>query len=81
MCDIYTTRLNPKSKRVYILFENPDHFGVRRLSLEQFNFAKKFHNNDFLVEVAHPTDDRDINDSYYSEEFIDPDITYSEYFM
>lgn len=81
MYDIYKTRLSNKTKRVYILFENPDHFGVRRLSLEQFNFAKKFHNNDFLIEVAHDTNDRDVDDSYYAKEFIDPDITYSEYFM
>lgn len=79
MCKIYKTRRSPVSKRVYILYETPDNFGVVRLSSEQFNFAKKFHNNAFLVEVAHTTNDRDVNDSYIAKEFRDPDITYSPY--
>lgn len=78
-CKVYSTRKNPVTGNVYLHIEDDDQIGVKKLTGEQFDFAKKFKNLEFLNAVAKPTDDRDFNDSYDAIKFEDPDIVYSDY--
>lgn len=77
MCEIFHT--NRSSKNVYIDFfdEEEDFGGARKLPIETYEWASKFHNTDFLVKVARPTEDRDFEDSMFAKEFKEDWITYS----
>lgn len=81
MCKIYDTRKS--SKYVYISLDDEEnkYYGVKKLPIEKFNWAKKFQNMNFLSAVSLPTkgSGRDEDDAMVSVYFEDPDITYSEF--
>jgi hypothetical protein len=79
MCKIFDTRRNCKTGTVFIHVEDEEGIGIKKLSVNNFNYAKSFKNSDFLNAVSSQTDDRDMENSYYAEFFIDPDVEYSDY--
>lgn len=79
MCKIFDTRRNRRSNTVFIHVEDEEGIGIKKLSANQFDYAKRFKNSDFLNAVSRWTDDRDMENSYYAEFFTDPDIKYSAY--
>ena len=77
MCETFHT--NRSAKNVYIDFfdEEEDVRGARKLPVGDYDWAKKFKNPDFLVRVAKPTEERDIEDAMFAEEFKEDWITYA----
>lgn len=79
MCEIFETRINQKANRVFIHLEDEVECAIRKLTIPQYEYARKFGNMDFIAATAKSTNDRDINASYYSVPFVDPAIVYSKY--
>lgn len=80
MCEIISTRMG--TKHVFLeVVDNEDWCGIKKLKREAFDFAKKFHNTDLLVEGSTWTNantERDFNESAAATFFKDPDIVYTE---
>ena len=75
MCKIINTRKT--SSMVYIEIDDGEYWGVKKMPIEKFNFAKQFGNTDFLGQVGQWTTDRDFNASATAVPFIDPSVQYS----
>lgn len=80
MCKIYATRISNKYVYIFLEDEENDYFGVKKILIDKFLWAKKFKNVDFLCAVSLPTSvKRDEDDAMCAEYFTDPDIEYSVY--
>lgn len=78
MCDIYFTRRSDKF--VYLSLEDKERNwgGARKIPVDKFDWAKKFHNMEFLSAISLPTNtDRDEDDVMRAVYVMDNDITYS----
>ena len=78
MCKIYATRKSAKMVYIELDDETTNFWGVKKLPIQKFEYAKMFHNMDFLSAVAQWTDaDRDETDAMLAVPFTDSHITYS----
>ena len=78
MCKIYATRKSPSTVYVELEDESLGYWGVRKLSIPKYEYAKKFGNMHFLAIVAKETDaDKDEDDVMLAVPFVDKDIQYS----
>ena len=78
MCKIYETRKS--SSMVYIELRDDDigYWGVRKLPIDKFDFAKRFGNMQFLSAASIPTHaDKDEDDAMLAIPFKDTCIEYS----
>lgn len=79
MCEIYATRKG--DKYVYLSMEDTKRGigGGRKILKEKFEWAKKFHNMEFLSAISLPTTvAKDEDGVMAAVRYVDPDITYSE---
>ncbi len=78
-CQIFHT--NRSATNVYIDFidDEEDIAGARKLPIAVYEWARQFHNVDFLVRASRPTTDRDIEDSMFAEEFREDWIPYGSH--
>ena len=80
MCKIYSTRMSEKYVYISLDDEENSYFGVKKILIDQFLWAKKFKNVDFLCAVSLPTSvERDEDDAMRAKRFKDQDIEYSVY--
>ena len=81
MCKIYSTRKSSKYVYIYLEDEKRGIGGARKIRIEDYNWAKKFKNMDFLSAISLPTKDkiRYEDEIMSAVHFIDPDVTYSKY--
>ena len=78
MCKIYATRKSDTMVYIELDDEAADFWGVKKLPIPKFEYAKTFRNMDFLGAVAQWTDaDRDETDAMLAVPFTDSHITYS----
>ena len=78
MCKIYATRKSSTTVYLELDDEERDYWGVKKLSIPQFEYAKQFKNMDFISAVSKETTvKRDEDDALIAVDFIDPNITYS----
>ncbi|MBR2215768.1 MAG: hypothetical protein IJ849_08440 [Selenomonadaceae bacterium] len=75
MCKIISTRKTPSV--VFLEVDDGEFWGVKKLSVRNFDFAKSFHNSEFLGEVSRWTTDRDFNASATATTFVDPMVNYA----
>lgn len=78
MCKIFSTRKSSKYVYIHLEDEDRDLWGARKIRIADFNYAKKFHNPDFLAVISLDTYDRDEADSMTAVRFVDPDVTYTK---
>ena len=80
MCKIYSTRVSDKYVYISLDDEENSYFGVKKILIDHFVWAKKFRNTDFLCAVSLPTTvERDEYDAMRAKRFKDDDVTYSIY--
>ena len=77
MCKIYDTRKYGDTVFIDFQDEEREFGGVRKMDINDYEYAAGFKNASFLVSVAKTTRHRDINASYCAESFRDPAIEYS----
>lgn len=77
MCEIFRTRKSDRN--VYIELVDGEFGGVKKIPLQKFEWAKTFHNPDFLAATSTWTTDRDFNDSASAVDFKEDWITYATY--
>ncbi len=80
MCEIYATRKSDKYVYLSMEDEKRRRGGARKIPIDQFNWAKKFRNMEFLSAISLPTTvKRDEDDAMRAVRFKDEDIVYSKY--
>lgn len=81
MCDIFNTRRSAKFVYIHVEDEERNWGGVRKIPVDKFDWAKKFHNMEFLSAISLPTkgDGKDEDDVMTGVNYIDEDIIYSDF--
>ena len=75
VCKIISSRKTAKT--VFLEVDDGEYWGLKKISVKDFDFAKSFRNNELLGMVSRWTTDRDFNDSAKATPFVDPMISYS----
>ena len=78
MCKIYATRKSLTTVYLELDDEERNYWGVKKMPISQFEYAKQFRNMDFLSAIGKSTDvERDEDDALAAIDFKDPYIAYS----
>ena len=75
VCKIISSRKT--SRMVFLEVDDGEYWGLKKISVEDFDFAKSFRNNELLGMVSRWTTGRDFHDSVKATPFVDPMISYS----
>ena len=76
MVKILNTRRTEKT--VFLSVDDGIYCGARKLSIDEYKYAKSFKNPDFLVAVSKRTTvKKDLRESLKAKKFVDKDIQYS----